>query len=101
MPRYRKKPIVVEAEQYRLGLEDGFGTIGESLIDKAYDSETYVLPECAAFRGVPFIKTLEGRLYISEGDWIIIGVKGERYPCKPDIFAATYDLVAEEDKDAE
>ncbi len=37
------------------------------------------------------IPTMEGEMRADPGDWIIIGVKGERYPCKPDIFAATYD----------
>jgi len=70
MAKYRKKPVVVEAELYHAGLEDGFD-------DKNF--------------GKPYITTLEGRHYISEDDWIITGVKGERYPCKPDIFAMTYE----------
>ena len=41
------------------------------------------------------IKTLEGTMKADVGDWIITGVKGEKYPCKPDIFEATYDLVVE------
>jgi len=41
------------------------------------------------------VATLEGPHHVSPGDWIITGVKGERYPCKPDIFAATYELVEE------
>jgi hypothetical protein len=41
------------------------------------------------------IKTLEGTMLAQPGDWIITGVKGERYPCKPDIFAATYEMVEE------
>lgn len=71
MAKYRKKPVVVEAEVYRAGLEDGY------------------LYEC------PYIETLEGKHYISPGDYIITGIKGERYPCKPDIFEATYELVEE------
>lgn len=39
------------------------------------------------------INTLEGVMHANAGDWIIIGVKGERYPCKPDIFEMTYDIV--------
>ena len=39
----------------------------------------------------PYINTLEGKHYVSPGDYIITGVKGERYPCKPDIFERTYD----------
>lgn len=42
------------------------------------------------------IKTLEGLLTVSENDWIIKGVKGEIYPCKPDVFERTYDIVKEE-----
>ena len=41
------------------------------------------------------IETLEGVLHASPGDWIITGVKGEQYPCKPDIFEETYDPVVE------
>jgi hypothetical protein len=40
-----------------------------------------------------WVQTLEGPLVVSDGDWIIRGVKGEFYPCKPDIFAATYEAV--------
>ena len=41
------------------------------------------------------IETLEGDMIVSDGDWIIKGVKGEFYPCKPDIFAQTYEIVEE------
>ncbi len=67
--KFRKKPVIIEAEQYRPGLEDGINLDG------------------------PYIKTLEGNLQISPGDWIITGIKGERYACKPDIFKATYERV--------
>lgn len=43
------------------------------------------------------ISTLEGTMVASSGDWIIRGVKNELYPCKPDIFAATYEPVADKD----
>jgi hypothetical protein len=42
---------------------------------------------------VELIETLEGTMRAEVGDWVITGVKGERYPCKPDIFAATYERV--------
>lgn len=86
MAKYRKKPVIVDAELYRPGLEDGFKDrlegIGEGI------------------RGVrpvkrPYIKTLEGVMFISPGDYIITGVQGERYPCKPDIFEVTYERVDE------
>jgi hypothetical protein len=41
----------------------------------------------------PHIHTLEGPIMVSKGDWIITGIKGEKYPCKPDIFEATYEAV--------
>lgn len=90
--RYRKKQIEIEAEEYRIGLEDGFDTIGIA-ITNGYKG--HVQPKCAEFKGIPYINTLEGRHYISEGDYIITGVKGERYPCKSDIFELTYEKVNE------
>jgi hypothetical protein len=55
-------------------------------------------PQCGGSRGeigsyTFAVKTLEGEHIASKGDWIIKGVAGEFYPCKPDIFAATYDAV--------
>ncbi len=76
MARYRKKPIVIEAEQWFPGTEiDGV-------------EQTKATPRSA------LISTLEGPLHVSPGDWIITGVAGEKYPCKPDIFEATYEKVA-------
>jgi hypothetical protein len=60
MPKFRKKPVIVEA----------------------YQTDTQII-----------INTLEGELIAQVGDWIITGVKGEQYPCKPDIFEATYEHV--------
>lgn len=74
MAKYRKKPVVIEAEQFNEG-----GHWPDGVVREPNDP------------GLPYIVTLEGRLFVSEGDWIITGVKGERYPCKPDIFAATYE----------
>lgn len=62
MSKYRKRPVVIEAE----------GPIKQEVI----------------------IDTLEGQMYASVGDYIITGVKGEVYPCKPDIFEATYEKVS-------
>lgn len=84
MARYRKRPIEVEAEQFfpnRKPWPNGVYKIGGELPGEE-SSDLF-------FR----IDTLEGPLRVSEGDWIIIGVKDERYPCKPDVFAATYDRV--------
>jgi len=74
--KYIKKPIQVDAEVYKRGMEDGF-------------HDFYQFPASSK----PYIQTLEGRMFISPGDYIITGIRGERYPCKPDIFEETYDEV--------
>jgi len=79
--KFRKKPVVIEAVQYRRE------TARAVLEFMGAESD-----------GRPFdetIETLEGTLHVSPGDWIIKGVKGEFYPCKPDIFEATYEPVEE------
>lgn len=86
--KYRKKPIVVEAERYSPGMEDGFECPAAFC---PWDGLSGCKNQCG--EGKPFIRTLEGKLLISHGDYIITGVKGERYPCKPDIFLETYEIV--------
>ena len=76
MARYRKRPVVIEAELYHPGLEDG----------EAMDERGNVKP---------YIDTLEGKHFINPGDYIITGIAGERYPCKPEIFEKTYEKVKE------
>jgi len=82
MGMYRKKPVVIEAIQYQR--EDNILTmqkfVGESLEYNPDDNEYYII-------------TLEGSMKASIGDWIIKGVQGEFYPCKPDIFEKTYEEV--------
>jgi len=79
-PLYRKKPVVVAARQWARG---------SSAADLAKWCGGDVLVDMAgALISVP---TLEGRLTARETDWIIRGVRGEFYPCKPDIFEATYE----------
>lgn len=80
--KFRKKPVVIEAVQYSgRNAEECCKFMGTAL------------PETDASQvGCPMhIHTLEGTMLASPGDWIIRGVKGECYPCKPDIFAATYE----------
>ena len=88
MAQYRKKPVVIEAEVYRKGLEDGFDC---PRLECEYGGKKNCKNQCGV--GKPYIKTLEGYHRITEGDYIITGVKGERYPCKPDIFKMTYEKV--------
>ena len=83
--KFRKKPVVIEAIQY-----DG--------TDESYEEV------CRFCKGVLlnpvghrkfYIETLEGGHEASPGDWIIKGIKGEFYPCKPDIFKQTYEAIEE------
>lgn len=99
MAKYRKKPVVIEAEVYREGLEDGYrclayGKTEESECTFSCGNGKDYRDSCKLKgRAVPYISTLEGKYYISKGDYIITGVKDERYPCKPDIFEMAYELV--------
>lgn len=81
--KYRKKPVVIEAIQYDgtfpLAFLSGDGRVRKA----AYGWDAIE------------IVTLEGTMTAQTGDWIIRGVKGELYPCKPDIFEATYEEVTE------
>lgn len=81
MAKYRKKPVVIEAVQYD----------GKNAMEVLAWAKVPEITE--AFEGGLEIKTLEGVMTANVDDWIIRGVKGELYPCKPDIFAATYELV--------
>ncbi len=78
--KYRKKPVVIEATQAN--------TIADAINAGAVGYGRGHHPENG---GIAFIETLEGRMTVQLGDWIITGVKGEKYPCNPDIFAATYE----------
>lgn len=83
MAKYRKKPVVIEAIQWT---GDNKNDISNELGGDTGDY--YFTPD-----GELFIHTLEGIMKASVGDYIIKGVKGEFYPCKPDIFEATYEKV--------
>lgn len=80
--KFRKKPVVIEAIQYT----------GENGLDIAIFCKGTPLK---TFGDSIIIPTLEGHHRADAGDWIIKGVKGEFYPCKPDIFEATYEAVSE------
>lgn len=90
--KYRKKPVVIDAIQLTQEIVDAH------LFDE-HELPTGVSLASAEFhranrtvsRFMACIETLEGRMLVSVGDWIITGVKGERYPCKPEIFAMTYE----------
>lgn len=105
MPKYRKKPVVIEAIQWMPYVTvNGDGSV--SAPSNAYSQGGAAFSEFMGYDG-PFdprngeweirapyslvIPTLEGDMLANPGDWIIRGVKGELYPCKPDIFEATYE----------
>jgi hypothetical protein len=96
--KYRKKPVVIDAVQF-----NGFGSDGFVIFDDGKTPRPHWLIEAIGsallFFGEPntlTVKTLEGAIHASVGDYIIRGVEGELYPCKPDIFEKTYDKVEEE-----
>lgn len=86
--KYKKKPVVVEALKLNhKNLDKIWNWMGDSYVSHG---------ECGddVFLWLE-IKTLEGTMTAKQGDWIIKGIKGEFYPCKPDIFQATYEKVEE------
>lgn len=94
MPRFRKKPVVISAGQW-WSTYHGYGDPVQRLKgDFTSEDRCAVCHECLLDHG--WIGTLEGGHRVCNGDWIIIGVHGERYPCKPDIFAETYEEVLDE-----
>ena len=95
--KYRKKPVVIEAFQYNGDLKgsDGQYYVPEWAV-KAFDNGVLFYESMHQKPCELFVKTLEGEMHISVGDYIIQGVNGEVYPCKPDIFEKTYEGVEDE-----
>lgn len=94
MNKYRKKPVVIEAVQWNgKNQREMFNfltsTTGENMVT---NGENFRISHNEVDGGL-IIKTLEGEHIASKGDYIIKGVKGEFYPCKPDIFEQTYEKV--------
>lgn len=81
--KYRKKPVVIEAFQW----------LREEVPSWWNEASGGFQIEVAT--GAVLMPTLEGTMKAQPGDWIIRGIKGELYPCKPDIFEATYEKVEE------
>lgn len=90
MPKFRKKPVEIEAYEFQNKI--GPDTRPDWIIE-ANDAGRIKFHMRASGPPHLTISTLEGEMRADIGDWIIRGVKGEIYPCKPDIFAATYDPV--------
>jgi hypothetical protein len=87
--KFRKKPVIVEALQFLPNTKAtdailALAAEGKRRVDIHVDAQNnYTM----------YIQTLEGKMEASIGDWIIRGVEGELYPCKPDIFMKTYEVV--------
>ncbi len=108
--RFRKKPVEIEAIQYRAditppGVHEIYRWIETNTLGSFDVNEMWLRPDeftwpesgvsIDARDGRMVIATLEGGHWVNPGDWVIRGVQGEFYPCKPDIFAATYEAVAD------
>lgn len=97
MTKYRKKPVVVEAIRWTgSNLEEIRNFVGNDLIEnyiEHFDIERALIKQTLV--GIA-INTLEGTKMVNYGDYIIKGVQGELYPCKPDIFLKTYEEVMED-----
>lgn len=88
---YRKKPVTIEAVCWNgKNFDEVMNFMNDNLGSKLNyeDAEEHSLKY-----GTVSIRTLEGTMTASKGDWIIKGIKGEYYPCKPDIFEQTYEKV--------
>ena len=83
--KFRKKPVVIEAI--------GFSGLNYDEIAEFCQSTIIKMGERIDGHSTIIIPTLEGEMTAKMGDWIIKGVKGEFYPCKPDIFEATYEEI--------
>lgn len=95
MPKFRKKHVVVEAIQWTgSNLEEIRNFVGSDLIEECVEFFDIKRTLNKMLVGIA-IDTLEGTMRVDYGDYIIKGVKGEFYPCKSDIFLATYEEVAE------
>ena len=88
MPKFRKKPVIIEAKQYLNDLNswDILHWINNGQFKRGEEC-----PFATWQNGKLIIPTLEGDHTANVGDWIICGVHGEFYPCKPDIFDETYE----------
>ena len=98
MAKYRKKPVVIEAVELKndsASIKEAIEFLGQTVNLEHNMSQDYwetFVQKTREQKGLE-IKTLEGTMLANFGDFIIKGVQGEHYPCKPDIFEATYEKV--------
>ena len=90
--KFKKKPVIIEAIQYNnLNREEIETFVGKKL-SQELETETAYLAGKGSPKFSIIIETLEGNMKAMPNDWIIKGLKGEFYPCKPDIFEMTYEI---------
>lgn len=88
MSYFTKKPITIEARRMPLSIQDALDDAqAEAIVEWVNEDEHLAYPNSQGM----IITTLEGNITAKWGDWVIKGIQGEFYPCKPDIFEATYD----------
>ena len=90
MAKYRKKSVVIEAEQFDPEVKPWPEGVVAAKLQHNLPRDRNYWPV-----GAPVIHTLEGTHHVSSSDWIITGIKGEKYPCKHDIFEQTYEKINE------
>ena len=91
MANYKKKPVIIEAQQWDGEPNLWLNKDKNKLLIEGYETGNMIIPT----NDTLMIKTLEGNYKAVKGDYIIKGVKGEFYHCKHDIFEMTYDLIEE------
>lgn len=95
MPKFKKKPVVIEAFQMtretRVSNRNWPNWLNQAWQLERDEPGSVFPTEEGTGDGTVSIGTLEGEMLVNFGDWIIQGVEGELYPCKPEIFAVTYD----------
>jgi hypothetical protein len=90
--RFRKKPVEIDAMQFTTNNEPYGSPVMDRIVNWCNQGQD--TPVAWHNGTCIFIGTLEGEMRADVGDWVICGVQGEFYPCKPDIFAATYEAVS-------
>jgi len=91
--KYRKKPVVIDA--FKWTADNDQSEDPEWIVEAIKSGDVEILGITGTNVVFMLIKTLEGKMRAERGDYIIRGIKGEIYPCKPDIFEATYERVEE------
>ena len=95
MAKYRKKPVVIEAYQYEGDFVSSGNWTAPDWVNEAYNNGVLVYKEVGNTPPELYVKTIEDDMKCNYKDYIIKGVKGELYLCKPDIFEETYEQVDE------